>query len=653
MSLIRVLVMGLAVASLSCDTSDSQLGVASPGGRVEVRFSLTETEMPSYLVRYDGKPILGPSSLSLKLTGDDLLLDGFEVVDVQHRKFDETYELVVGKSRQARNHYNEMAISLRGRSGSRLDLIFRAYDDGAAFRYSIPEQESLQDLEIVDEHTEFRFPAAHVCWALRLESFITNYESEFERLKLDEIGGADLIGLPLVVEVEGGPTLALTEANLTDYAAIYLSGSGSGENTLISRLSPLPDGSGVSVKASLPHVSPWRVIMIGDEPGDLIESNIVLNLNEPLALEDATWIQPGKAAWPWWSGRVVSGVNFEGGMNTATQKHYIDFASEFGLEYLLIDAGWYQRRPDLDITRTVAEIDLPEIISYAAQREVGVLLWLHWEVTADQMDKAFPVYEQWGIRGVKIDFMERDDQEMVHFYHRVAKKAAEHHLLVDFHGAYKPTGLRRTYPNLMTREGVLGLEHTRWSERITPPHNVTIPFTRMLAGPMDYTPGAFRNVTREQFQAQRRAATAMGTRCHQLAMFVVYESPLQVFADYPDAYRNKPGAEFLKVVPASWDETRAPAGEIGQYVVIARRAGDDWFIGAMTDWTPRSLELPLDFLEAGDYEATIYADAADSDINPVHLTVSRLTVRSSDSLKIEMAPGGGYAAHLEHGGLRE
>jgi alpha-glucosidase len=389
--------------------------------------------------------------------------------------------------------------------------------------------------------------------------------------------------------------------------------------------------------------------MIGDTPGDLIESDIILNLNETCAIADPSWIKAGKVAWPWWSGRVVTGVEFEGGMNTATQKHYIDFAADYGLEYLLIDAKWYgpHKDPTQDITTTIPEIDLPEILNYARSLNIGVLLWLNWQNTRDQMDKAFPLYEKWGIKGVKIDYMNSDSQEIVNFYHRVVKKAAEHHLLVDFHGSYKPTGIRRTYPNLITREGILGLEHTKWSEKVTPEHNVTIPFTRMLAGPMDYTPGGFQQVTREKFESRYESPMVMGTRCHHLAMFVVYESPLQMCSDYPGAYRGQAGAELIRYIPSTWDETRVLKGKIGDFIAIARKHNEEWFVGVMTDWEPRTLTLLLDFLDDKTYKATIISDGNDAMKNPQSVSIDTIQLTNKDTLTAKMAAGGGFVARLK------
>lgn len=627
----------------------------SPNNRVEIKFALNRAGAPAYSAVYDGQEIIAPSQLGLVFKESGLLSQGMKVTKTLRRAHDETYEVVVGKTKQARDHYTELTILLEEQRAPnrKLQLVFRAFDDGIAFRYLIPEQAALKEIDITDEKSEFRFPADETCWALQLRTFHSNYEREFNKITVNQLKPDALTGLPLVVQTKRGTTLAIAEANLKDYAGMYLQGVEGKPGTLVSKLSPASSGDAVSVRANAPHATPWRVVMIGDEPGRLIESTIILNLNEPNAVRDSSWIKPGKAAWDWWSGETATGVNFKTGMNNATMKHYIDFAAEFGLEYMLIDAGWYTNKAygddadtKADITKSIPEIDLPALVAYARERKVGILLWLHWVTARDQMDKAFPYYEQLGIKGVKVDFMEHDDQAMVGFYHRILKTAAAHHLLVDLHGAYKPTGLARTYPNYMTQEGVLGAEHNKWTARITATHNVTLPFTRMLAGPMDYTPGGFNNVTREQFKPQEIMPMVMTTRAQQLAMYVVYDSPLQMVSDYPEAYRGQTGAEFLRVVPSSWDETKVLAGKIGEYIIIARRRGDTWFIGAMTNETPRTLQLPLSFVKNGAYQMTLYEDNSKTTIDPKQLSTSTRNVKAGESLTIQLVSSGGYAAYL-------
>jgi len=479
----------------------------------------------------------------------------------------------------------------------------------------------------------------------------TSQEWENDRRPLSSLLPNSLLGLPLLMELPGVAWVAVTEARLENYAGMYLApkpGSGNA-TTLAARLAPRVDDPEIAVSGVTPLASPWRVIMAAGAPGRLIESNLIINLNPPPAIEDLSWIRAGKFAWNWWSGDFVDDQEFEGGMNTATMKYYIDFAAEAGLEYMLIDAGWSAGGggEPRDITRTSPDIGMPDILSHAKSKGVKVWLWLHWTATDRQMDEAFALYEKWGVAGVKVDFMNRDDQWMVDFYHRVLQKAAEHRLMVDFHGAYKPTGIRRTYPNLMTREGVLGMEYAKWSARSNPEHHVTIPFTRMLAGPIDFTPGGFGNVTREQFVSRNRDPVVMGTRAHHLAMFVVYESPAQMLADHPGAYRGQPSFSFIKAVPATWDETRVINGRPGDYITIARRRGREWFLGAMTDWTSRELEIPLRFLDEGEYVADIYADAPDAGTHPKRVVIeTEQAVERSTALKARLASGGGYAVHI-------
>jgi len=641
--------------AMSAQVQQFSANVRSPGGNVEVGFMLDDSGSPAYTVKYKGRAVVVWSGLGLELKQGGTLAGGLKAEGVTRRTHDSTYALVVGKAARARDRYGEMTVSLREGAGARrrLQIIFRAYEDGAAFRYVVPAQAGLERIDVVEEKSTFAFEGDPRCWALRLRTFHSNYEKEFDPVSIGEIKPGAIVGLPLTVQLDGGPTLAVAEADLKDYAGMYLHGVEGSKNALVSRLSPHQNGDGLAVSGRTPLKSPWRVLMIGDAPGRLIESTLIQSLNDPPAFKDTSWIKPGKAAWDWWSGQLAEGVA-NPGMNDATMKHYIDFASEFRLEYMLVDEGWYAphaageaRDVPVDITKTVPEIDLPGLVAYARERGVGLILWIQWKLARDQMDKAFPFYERLGIKGVKIDFMDRDDQEMVAFYHRVLKKAAEHHLVVDLHGAYKPTGLTRTYPNYLTQEGVLGAEYNKWSARVTATHNVTLAFTRMLVGPLDYTPAGFRNVTPAEFEDRDKGPLVMTTRAHQLAMYVVYESPLQMVADTPSAYRGQPGSEFLRVVPASWDETRVLAGEIGKYVVVARRRGREWFVGAMTNEEPRTLRVPLDFLERGPYVLSAFADGADAARDPKQLSGSTSTVNSPGTLTLRLAPSGGYAAQLK------
>ncbi len=383
---------------------------------------------------------------------------------------------------------------------------------------------------------------------------------------------------------------------------------------------------------------------------------MVANLNPPSAIGDTSWIKPGKTPWDWWNGSQAKGVAHPG-KNNETMKYYIDFAARNKFEYMLIDAGWAagfpampgqaaQSRRRADLTKSIAAIDMPMLVEYAKSKNVRLWLWAHFRDMYDQMDDAFGQYEKWGIAGVKVDFMDRTDQWMVNWYRTAAQKAANHHLMIDFHGAFKPDGMQRTYPNVLTREGVMGAEYNKWSARITPKHDVTLAFTRMLAGPMDYTPGGFDNVTRENFVARNRAPMVMGTRAHHTALYVVFESELQMVSDSPDAYDGQKETEFLKAVPASWDETRVLNGVPPKYITVARRRGNEWFVGSITDWDARELDVPLNFLGSGNYDAEIYADGPNAAVQPKDSVVERRRVNAQSVLKVKLAPGGGNAMRI-------
>jgi alpha-glucosidase len=616
------------------------LAVSSPDGNLAVSLALKSNPRPYpagervyYRVSYKGVLILEDSPLGLDFEGSNPLDRDFDVI--------------------VPDKFNELTVSLRERRapGRRLDLVFRAYDEGIALRYFLPEQESLGKFVLAAENTGFYFARPAWGYTLNLGRFNTSNEGEMPRTSLDEIKPVSIINLPLLVETPGGPWAALLEADLADYPGLYVGGVADVPGALVSRLSPVPPRLDRVLVSSTPKATPWRLLLVGPTAGSLIEANyLVLNLNPPCALADISWIKPGKAAWDWWSGSYADDVDFEPGMNTPTMKHYVDFAAAHHLEYMLIDAGWYPEAADSaqdDILSFKPEVNVPEIIAYARDKGVRVLLWVEWRPLDRKLDQALALYEKWGAAGVKVDYMNRDDQEMVNLYEKWVRRAAEHHLVVDFHGAFKGTGLRRTYPNLLTREGVMGMEYGKWSDRVTPEHDLTIPFTRMLAGPMDFTPGGFHNAVRGRFVARDVAPMTQGTRAHQLAMYVVYESPLVMVSDYPEAYAGQPGLEFIEAVPTVWDETRVLAGEPAHSIVVAREKDGVWYLGAMTDWQPRDLKISLGFLAPGDYEARLFSDGPRADSDGTSLSVENRRLTRSETIEIHLAPGGGLAAWLK------
>ena len=645
--------------------------LASPDGSVTVTVAVREKSAPDstgsplcYSIQFQGKSVLVDSPFGLEFKGGEPLANGLAIRNVTRRSMADTWQRVYGKRKQVRDQFNEMTVELEESAvpQRRIEMVFRAYDDGVVFRYTLPR--AWGAFELASERTVFRFPDDATVWAAYFGGFRSPQESEFKRMKLSQLVSGQAYGCPLLVEVSPSLWAACTEADLSDWAGMYFTPADGRSNTVRTVLAPHPDEKDVAVRSTAPRSSPWRVIMLADRPGAFIESDILENLSEP-ATFDTSWIKPGKSAWDiWWSAKYAPELDFKLGMDTRSMKYFVDLAAEMGWQYQIVDEGWYgpafaegtQMRtwtahPTSSITNTVPALDLLELIAYAKQRGVRIILWMHWGHVDKQMDVAFPLYEKWGIAGVKIDFMDRDDQEMVQFYERVAKKAAAHHLLVNFHGAYKPTGWHRTYPNVITREGVLGNEYSKWSARITPEHTVTIPFTRGMLGGMDFTPGGFRQKTPKTFRSVGGAAPGpfvMGTRVHQLAMLVVYESALQVLCDSPYSYRSSPaGTDFLKIVPTTWDDTKVIHGEVGKFITIARRSGEEWYIGSMTGSDARTLEIPLTFLGAGQYEAEIWADAYEAADYPDRLMKQRRTVTASNTLKANLAEGGGYVVRLK------
>jgi alpha-glucosidase len=652
-SMCRNVLFFLVCTFLPACSASSQVFFTSPSGILVVGFSVDSGGVPWWQIQRDGKSLLSWSPLGLTFLKGGSLASHFILLGSEITEHDEKYDLVAGKTKHARDHHRELRVQLQesAPAGRRLDLTFRAFDDGVAFRYTLPPQGGMTDFDIVRENTEFRFPEDMKAWAFQINTFHSSFEGLYLPTTLADIPEAGEVYPPLTMQRADGVTLSITEAELRDYAGMYFRGiQGNGLRVV---LSPHPDGSGVCVHASTPFSSPWRVIMIGERPGGLIESTIIANLSSPCALDDVSWIKPGKAIFPWWPDFYSDKPGVPSTLDFENQKYYIDFAAENNLGYLEMEPPWYGDTDDCinnprnhDITKPIPGLRLPELFAYAKSKGVGIFLWAHWDNVDRQGDSAFALFQKWGAAGVKIDFMNRDDQEMVRWYQTTLQKAAAHRLMVLYHGAYKPTGLQRTFPHLLTQEGVFGNEQNKVTKLVTPAHTVTLPFTRMLAGPMDFTPGGFRNVTAEEFRPDYSRPMVMGTRCHQLAMFVVYDSPLMMVCDDPGAYRNQPGLAFIRDVPATWDETRVVQGRIAEYIVTARRSGDEWYLGGMTDWTPRQLSIPLSFLGNGAFEAEIFQDAADADAHPTGVSIMKRAMTWQDSLRVRMASGGGLAVHF-------
>lgn len=623
--------------------------VRSPDTRISVTIAQNGEGQLVYSVTRNGEAVVTPSRLRVRLVEGDI--SALDVRTVNPRSVDQVRKLVATKASQARDHFNELTVTgmPRSRAMRSLQWIFRVYDDGVAFRYWVPADAGLKTLAVRGEDSEFLFGADYPCHGFNVTRVDTSHEGEFDPVQSKHIRELTLYDLPLTCRT-GRNAFAIGEADLADYGGLYLSGQGSGLPGLQTRVSRRLDDKSLIARTGIGAAgagSPWRVIMLADRLGALIDSNLIGNLN-PDPSFDTAWIKPGKTAWDWWSGPYLPPPD-KGGTDMPTIRKYIDFAAKSGFEYMMIDEGWCLRSghggsapADADVTQAKADIDMPALVAYAAKKKVRLWLWVQWSLLDRQMDAALAQYQKWGIAGIKVDFMDRNDQQMVDYYHRLMAKAADHRLLVDMHGAYPPAGLNRTWPNYLTQEGIMGAEYNKWSRRVTATHNVSLAFTRMLLGPMDYTPGGFRNATPETFQVINSPPQVRTTRGHGLGMFVVYESPFQMVADSPDVYENAPGFDFVKAVPTVWDETRFLDGEIDDFVAVARRKGKDWYIGVMGNEEPRQVSLPLAFLGDGKFKAKIYQDGA----SPTTLDESTRDVSKADALTLKLAPSGGAAVQL-------
>ena len=664
-NLIFILAIGIASTCFQAWSQEKEVLLNSPDGQLKMTFRTMEgnpdetnrrntSAIPVekslvYELSFQGKPLLAPSALGLELEGSRALGADVGITQAKHSSGQDNYTLITGRTNVVSDNYNSVVLDITENRGEKrkMQVEARAYNDAVAFRYIVPEQTALTGYQLKAEKTQYRFVKDAIGYAQILPNFRSAYESEYYKVPVSGLanqGGVTssyLVGMPLLVDVAGVGWIAITEAGLEGNSAAYLRNTGGSWSshqfeTVVAPSLLTPE---IAVSGALPHPTAWRVIMVAQEPGRFAESNVLTDLNPECRITDTSWIKPGKSAWNWWNGSLNKDGKEE--FTTENMKYYVDFAAESGFQYMTIDAGWSED----DITVMQGNVNIPEVAAYAKTKGIKIFIWIDGTRTWQQMEEAFPLYEKWGVAGMKIDFILRDDQAGIDFYYRVAKKAAEHHLLVDFHGCTKTWGLQRTYPNVFGFEGVMGMEHSLAGVRDNPDHHLMIPFTRMIGGLVDYTPGAFNNVTREAFEPGDRRV--MGTRAHHLAMYVVYESPFAMVSDWPEAYRNDPSFQFIKEAPASWDKSIVVNGYPGEFITFARKKGNDWYLGAMTNWTPRNYEISLNFLEAGNYIAEVYADAPDAAQFPQKVTIQAIKVKPGSMFKINMVSGGGVAVHFK------
>lgn len=642
--LMLVALLSLA-ASASAQPSDYRM--LSPNRRIELRVSTAGR------VRYDvlvnGKMLLRESTLSIDIDHHVLGLNP-KVKDAKPRTYDRWVEPVVRqKFARIRDAYNELRLEMDGNYA----VVFRVYDEGVAYRFEteLPRAE----VKVYTEEAAFNFADNYTVFYPQEESLFSHNERLYVPQPLKEIAPAAFASLPAVVDA-GGVKIAVAESDVEDYPGLWLRGTGGAGLGAMFPPYPLKEtltgDRNFKVTEAADYIAvtkgtrtyPWRLLGIAERDGDLLTNQLVYLLQSPSRIQDTSWIKPGKVAWDWWNANNIYGVDFKSGVNTETYKYFIDFASKYGIEYVVLDEGWYKLG---DVLAVVPDMNVQELVDYGKRKHVGIILWVVWKTLDDQLEPALEQFEQWGVKGIKVDFMQRDDQRVVNFYHKLARAAAQRKLLVDYHGGQRAALMTRTWPNIISNEGVRGMEWSKWSADANPEHNLTLPFTRMFLGPMDYTPGAMLNAQPKSWAKVFDRPMSLGTRCHQLAMYVVFESPLQMLADNPSNYLREPEAmEFLAAVPSVWDETRVLDGKIGDYVLVARRSGRDWYVGAMTDWTARELEVDFSFLPAGDFKMSIYQDGVNAnrfagDYKKVSGRADRTT-----RLKIKLAEGGGWAARL-------
>ena len=647
----------LFVVLTTASFAQNRIEVTSPDKRIRFELNLVR-QSPEYAISFDGRPLIEHSPVSLELEdgpfGNNLKFNKPAV-----RILRDTYQLVVGKAKTVVSLCNETVIPMEEKESPfrKINLAVRVFNDGVAFRYEFPERPDQSTFTLYEEGTTFNIAGNPKVLTLFLPSYLSSHEGPYTQVDYQHLEEKHLMDMPVLFEYPDHNYMAITEAAVRDYAGMYLWKEGP---MLHSKLSPKLGQDRIKVEAALPHRSPWRVFMISDRMGALIESNILTNLNEPCKIADTSWIKPGKTTFTWWNGNMVPDTTFSPGNNFQTNQYYIDFAAANNLQYHAIygyaEQPWYvddgfdfgTPGEHVDITRSIKPLDMRAICDYGKSVGVGVYVWVNWKALYAKLDDALAQFEDWGLAGVMVDFMDRDDQEMINIQEEILAKSARHHLFVQFHGACKPTGLHRTYPNEFTREGTLNYEVYKWDNTVNADHDISMPFTRVLAGPTDYHLGGFRALPRTAFKVHFTHPYVTSTRCHMLAMYVVLESYLAMVCDVPSAYAGQPGFDFLKAVPTTWDETKVPLASVNEYVTVARKKDGAWYVGALNNHQARTLKLPLDFLDKGSYTAVIYLDAEDADKNPNHLTREERTVTDQDIIELPLAADGGAVIRIIH-----
>ena len=655
----KILLSALLILCVSA-FAQKQYTLQSPDGKISI--TVEAGEQLTYAVTHGKTCVLAPSAIGMTLTDGTQLGQKPVVRNAKTRSVNQSVKTQLYKRAEIPEIYNELTLTLKGN----YKVIFRAYDEGVAYRF---ETDFRKPIIIENETANFNFDADYqgvIPYVLRRagqegdlisQQFYNSFENTYTHTKLSQMDPEKLAFLPLLVELNDGKKAVITEADLEDFPGLYLYNP-NGENSLSAMHAGYPktreqgghnnlqwlvkERENYIAKVQGKRVFPWRCIVISENDKELADSDLVYLLASPSRIEDDSWIQPGKVAWDWWNAWNIYGVDFKAGINNDTYKYYIDFASQYGIEYVILDEGWAVNK-QADLFQVVPEIDIQELVDYGAERNVGIVLWVGYAAIDKDMENVCQYYSDMGVKGFKVDFMDGDDQMIVDFYYRMAAIAAKYQLFVDFHGAYKPTGLHRTYPNVLNHEGVYGLEQAKWDNKSDFVLNeVTIPFIRMVAGPMDYTQGAMRNAQKNNFAAVYTEAMSQGTRCRQLAEYVIFESPFNMLCDSPSNYLNEDECtQFIASVPTVWDETVVLDGKVGEYLVIARRKNFHWYVGAITNWEERDLVLDLSVLpNFGAKSGRIFRDGPNANRAARDYVAEQIQVMGN-KVKVHLAKGGG------------
>ncbi|MEP6584783.1 MAG: glycoside hydrolase family 97 protein [Ginsengibacter sp.] len=650
--------IALLLATSAFAQQNKSYQLASPDGKTIIKIDVGEKLQWS--VSSNTIVVIAPSSLSMQLQSGEVLGNKATISSAKNEKINSTIRAINYIKNIIPDVYNQLTLNCKNDYG----IIFRAYNDGAAYRFFTKKK---GEIVIVNEEANFNFDKDYKCFVPFVrdfrgkEQYVQSFEALYTEKNISQFNKDTLGFLPVLIDVGDQKKAILTEADLEDYPGMFLKVNDAQVNSFKGVYAPYPleEAQGgykmlntmatkradYIAKVNGTRSFPWRVLIISDQDTSLLNNDMVQKLASPNRIADPSWIKPGKVAWDWWNDWNITHVDFKAGVNTETYKYYIDFASANKLEYIILDEGWSN---DLDLMDVSPKINLKEIIDYGKQKNVDIILWAGWYAVLSKMDSVFTKYAGMGVKGFKVDFIDRDDQKAVSSLYAIAKKAADYKMIIDYHGMYKPTGLQRTWPNVINFEGVKGMENVKWTPNDdVPRYDVSIPFIRMVAGQMDYTPGAMRNATKAGFRPNNSLPMSQGTRSHQLAMYVVFVAPLQMLADNPTAYMHeKESTDFIAKIPTVFDETVALAGSVGEYVAVARRKDKVWYAGAMTNWNERDMTIDFSFLGKGNYEAEIFKDGVNANRNPTDYKREIIKITPGEKINVHLSAGGGWAARI-------